>query len=97
MSSTKSPTGPTASQRSLPRWKIGATAKPIAGQDDRRAGDAAEALDGDREGAAAGHRLALEVPGGVRLGTLRPTGRLGSVLLVRSVAQQLNLRKNGVY
>ena len=56
------------------------------GQDDRRAGEPAERLDGDREGAAAGHRLALEVAGRVGLRPLLPGGRLGPVLLVRLVS-----------
>jgi hypothetical protein len=53
------------------------------GQDDRGAGEAADALGGDREGVTASHRLALEVAGGFGL---LPAGRLGPVLLVRLVS-----------
>ena len=55
------------------------------GQDDRGAGEPAEALGGDREGVTASHRLALEVAGGFGLLPLA-RGRLGPVLLVRLVS-----------
>ena len=55
------------------------------GQDDRGAGDPAEALDGDREGVATSHRLALEVAG--RLGFARSRGAASApCLLVRFVS-----------
>jgi hypothetical protein len=63
------------------------------GQHDRRSREAADALDRDREGVTARHRLALEVAGRLGLLALRPGACLGPVFLVRSVAQQLNLRK----
>ena len=55
------------------------------GQDDGGAGDSAQALGGDREGATASHRLALEVAGRVGLHPLLPGSLFGPVHLVRVV------------
>ena len=65
------------------------------GQDDRGAGDPAEPLGGDREGATASHRLALEVAGRVGLLPLLPGSLLGPVLLVRVVSHVASSQRIG--
>jgi hypothetical protein len=66
--------------------------KADSGQHDRCPGEAADALHRNGKGLPASHRLALEVARRLGRWALRPTACLGPVLLVRFVAQQLNLR-----